>query len=148
MTTVSFEPLSHLDAKLRTRARTQIAALQGRLGGTTVHVTHDQVEAMTMGDRVAVLKDGVLQQCAAPRPLHDEPADVFAASFIGSPTRNLKEVRMADDGVQLGGSRLPLPRRVRAAGAAEGDGDRVVTGFRPGSTYFFSAATGERLPSA
>ncbi|MFF7704560.1 ABC transporter ATP-binding protein [Streptomyces lydicus] len=124
------EPLSNLDAKLRTQTRTQIAALQRRLGVTTVYVTHDQVEAMTMGDRVAVLKDGMLQQCAAPRTLYDAPANVFVASFIGSPTMNLKEVRMADDGVQLGGSHLPLPRRVRAAVAAEG-GDRVVLGFRP-----------------
>ncbi|MEE4418092.1 ABC transporter ATP-binding protein [Streptomyces bugieae] len=124
------EPLSNLDAKLRTQTRTQIAALQRRLGVTTVYVTHDQIEAMTMGDRVAVLKDGVLQQCAAPRVLYDAPANVFVASFIGSPAMNLQEARIADDGVPLGGGRVPLPRGVLAAVAAEG-GDRVVVGFRP-----------------
>ncbi|WP_030796253.1 ABC transporter ATP-binding protein [Streptomyces sp. NRRL S-337] len=124
------EPLSNLDAKLRTQTRTQIAALQRRLGITTVYVTHDQIEAMTMGDRVAVLKDGVLQQCAAPRVLYDEPANVFVASFIGSPAMNLQEAQLADDGVQLGGARVPLPRRVLTAVAAEG-ADRVVVGFRP-----------------
>src|SRR3954465_1765355 len=86
------EPLSNLDAKLRVQTRTQIAALQRRLGVTTVYVTHDQVEAMTMGDRVAVLKDGVLQQCAAPRKMYDEPANVFVAGFLGSPSMNLMEL--------------------------------------------------------
>ncbi|MGH3450909.1 MAG: ABC transporter ATP-binding protein, partial [Haloechinothrix sp.] len=79
------EPLSNLDAKLRVSTRTQIAALQRRLGITTVYVTHDQVEAMTMGDRVAVLKDGLLQQCDTPRALYDKPANVFVGGFIGSP---------------------------------------------------------------
>jgi multiple sugar transport system ATP-binding protein len=83
------EPLSNLDAKLRVQTRTQIAALQRRLGVTTVYVTHDQVEAMTMGDRVAVLKDGLLQQCASPRELFSRPANVFVGGFIGSPAMNL-----------------------------------------------------------
>src|SRR5687768_4230002 len=83
------EPLSNLDAKLRVATRTQIASLQRRLAVTTVYVTHDQVEAMTMGDRVAVLKDGVLQQCDKPRTLYDAPAHVFVAGFIGSPAMNL-----------------------------------------------------------
>ena len=86
------EPLSNLDAKLRVQTRTQIAALQRRLGVTTVYVTHDQVEAMTMGDRVAVLKDGMLQQCDTPAALYDHPANVFVAGFIGSPAMNLLEV--------------------------------------------------------
>ena len=85
------EPLSNLDAKLRVQTRTQIAALQRRLGVTTVYVTHDQVEAMTMGDRVAVLRDGVLQQCASPRDLFKHPVNVFVAGFIGSPAMNLFE---------------------------------------------------------
>ena len=85
------EPLSNLDAKLRVATRTQIAALQRRLGITTVYVTHDQVEAMTMGDRVAVLKDGLLQQVDTPRNLYDKPANVFVAGFIGSPAMNLLE---------------------------------------------------------
>ena len=83
------EPLSNLDAKLRVQTRNQIAALQRRLGTTTVYVTHDQVEAMTMGDRVAVLNDGALQQCAPPRELYRNPANVFVAGFIGSPAMNL-----------------------------------------------------------
>ena len=83
------EPLSNLDAKLRVHMRTEVAALQRRLGVTTVYVTHDQVEAMTLGDRVAVLKDGVLQQVAAPRELYDRPVNMFVAGFIGSPAMNL-----------------------------------------------------------
>ncbi|APT84177.1 ABC transporter ATP-binding protein [Corynebacterium aquilae] len=83
------EPLSNLDAKLRVQTRTELAALQRRLGTTTVYVTHDQVEAMTMGDRVAVLKDGELQQVATPRELYDRPANAFVAGFIGSPAMNL-----------------------------------------------------------
>ncbi len=83
------EPLSNLDAKLRVSTRTQIAALQTRLGVTTVYVTHDQVEAMTMGDRVAVMKDGLLQQCDSPLTLYDKPNNIFVAGFIGSPAMNL-----------------------------------------------------------
>lgn len=82
------EPLSNLDAKLRVQTRTQIAGLQRRLGITTVYVTHDQVEAMTMGDRVAVLKDGLLQQVDSPRNMYDRPANLFVAGFIGSPAMN------------------------------------------------------------
>ena len=83
------EPLSNLDAKLRVQTRTEVVELQDRLGVTTVYVTHDQVEAMTMGDRVAVLKDGVLQQCDAPGTLYHEPTNLFVAGFIGSPAMNL-----------------------------------------------------------
>jgi multiple sugar transport system ATP-binding protein len=101
------EPLSNLDAKLRTSTRAQIAALQRRLGVTTVYVTHDQIEAMTMGDRVAVLKDGVLQQCAAPRELYDRPANVFVAGFIGSPAMNLVPARLGTDGVFFAGATIP-----------------------------------------
>src|SRR5918995_2816212 len=90
------EPLSNLDAKLRVATRTQIASLQRRLGVTTVYVTHDQVEAMTMGDRVAVLKDGVLQQCATPRDLFTDPVNVFVAGFIGSPQMNLLDATVSD----------------------------------------------------
>ncbi|WP_156755292.1 ABC transporter ATP-binding protein, partial [Actinokineospora pegani] len=86
------EPLSNLDAKLRVETRANIAALQRRLGTTTIYVTHDQVEAMTMGHRVAVLKDGLLQQCDTPRALYDRPANAFVAGFIGSPAMNLVEV--------------------------------------------------------
>src|SRR5262245_66514119 len=83
------EPLSNLDAKLRVQMRAEIARLQRDLSVTTIYVTHDQVEAMTMGDRVAVLKDGYLQQVGAPQHLYDEPTNVFVAAFIGSPSMNL-----------------------------------------------------------
>ena len=96
------EPLSNLDAKLRVQTRTQIASLQRRLGVTTVYVTHDQVEAMTMGDRVAVLKDGLLQQCDTPRRMYDHPDNVFVAGFIGSPAMNLLDVPVNDGGVKFG----------------------------------------------
>ncbi|MEY3384629.1 MAG: hypothetical protein RLZ38_130, partial [Actinomycetota bacterium] len=96
------EPLSNLDAKLRVATRTQIAALQRRLGITTVYVTHDQVEAMTMGDRVAVLKDGLLQQVDTPRNLYDKPQNVFVAGFIGSPAMNLLTAPVSGGKAMLG----------------------------------------------
>src|SRR6202043_2301334 len=95
------EPLSNLDAKLRVSTRTQIASLQRRLGITTVYVTHDQVEALTMGDRVAVLKDGLLQQVDSPRNMYDKPANLFVAGFIGSPAMNLIEAPLVDGGVDF-----------------------------------------------
>ena len=119
------EPLSNLDAKLRVQTRNQIAALQRRLGTTTVYVTHDQVEAMTMGDRVAVLCDGVLQQCAAPRELYRNPANVFVAEFIGSPAMNLFTLPIVDGSVSLGDWPMPLPREITARR------DEVVVGIRP-----------------
>jgi multiple sugar transport system ATP-binding protein len=104
------EPLSNLDAKLRVQTRTQIAALQRRLGTTTVYVTHDQVEAMTMGDRVAVLKGGKLQQFASPSELYDKPNNAFVAGFIGSPAMNLVTAPITSDGVRIGESTLELER--------------------------------------
>ncbi len=106
------EPLSNLDAKLRVQTRTQIAQLQRRLNTTTVYVTHDQVEAMTMGDRVAVLDKGVLQQCASPRVLYNKPANVFVAGFMGSPAMNLFRLPVMDRGVMLGDTEVPVPRDV------------------------------------
>ncbi|CAL9470452.1 MULTISPECIES: ABC transporter ATP-binding protein [Streptomyces] len=124
------EPLSNLDAKLRVSTRTQIAALQRDLGITTVYVTHDQVEAMTMGDRVAVLKDGLLQQVDTPRNMYDRPANLFVAGFIGSPAMNLVEVPIADGGVKFGETVVPVSRE--AITAAADAGDRTVTvGVRP-----------------
>ena len=124
------EPLSNLDAKLRVSTRTQIASLQRRLGITTVYVTHDQVEAMTMGDRVAVLKDGLLQQVDSPRNMYDKPANLFVAGFIGSPAMNLVEVPITDGGVKFGNSVVPVNRD--ALKAASDKGDRTVTvGVRP-----------------
>src|SRR6187551_2067142 len=104
------EPLSNLDAKLRVQTRTQIASLQRRLGVTTVYVTHDQTEALTMGDRIAVLKDGVLQQCDTPLNLYDRPKNLFVAGFIGSPAMNLMEGAVVEDGVKLGDYVVPVPR--------------------------------------
>jgi multiple sugar transport system ATP-binding protein len=124
------EPLSNLDAKLRVQTRTQIAALQRRLGTTTVYVTHDQVEAMTMGDRVAVLKDGVLQQVGRPRELYDSPVNVFVAGFIGSPAMNLVDAPLVEGGADIRGSIVPLPRATMEAAAAQGLRS-VTVGFRP-----------------
>jgi len=124
------EPLSNLDAKLRVQTRTQIAALQRRLGTTTVYVTHDQVEAMTMGDRVAVLRFGKLQQFASPNELYDRPANAFVAGFIGSPAMNLVTLPVTADGVKVGDSTLELERdnltKLNEAGLSE-----VTFGIRP-----------------
>jgi multiple sugar transport system ATP-binding protein len=122
------EPLSNLDAKLRVQTRTEVVELQARLGVTTVYVTHDQVEAMTMGHRVAVLKDGVLQQCDTPQTLYHEPINLFVAGFIGSPAMNLVPV---GDGrpPKLGGATIELARPGEAA-LADSAGP-ITVGFRP-----------------
>jgi multiple sugar transport system ATP-binding protein len=121
------EPLSNLDAKLRVQTRTEVVELQARLGVTTVYVTHDQVEAMTMGHRVAVLKDGVLQQCDTPRTLYHEPTNVFVAGFIGSPAMNL--VAVEGRPLQLGGAQIVLSKPGTAA-LTDSPGP-VTVGFRP-----------------
>ena len=123
------EPLSNLDAKLRTSMRGELARLHDRLGVTTVYVTHDQVEAMTLGQRVAVMRDGVLQQCDLPQRLFEEPANLFVAAFIGSPAMNLVEGRLADGAVRFGEHRIPLPDGA-GPGAAAGE-RRVIFGVRP-----------------
>jgi len=123
------EPLSNLDAKLRVQTRSQIAALQRRLGVTTVYVTHDQVEAMTMGDRVAVLKDGILQQVDTPRHMYDNPNNVFVAGFIGSPAMNLLTVPVEGASVKFGDSDIQVPRET-VEKAGEG-GRQVTIGVRP-----------------
>ena len=138
------EPLSNLDAKLRVQTRTEIAALQRRLGTTTVYVTHDQVEAMTMGDRVAVLKDGVLQQVDTPRNLYDRPANEFVAGFIGSPAMNLVPVPLTEGGAVLGGhsgAAAPLGARRRSPRRAAAR-RRWASGPRRSS----SSAPGEGFP--
>jgi multiple sugar transport system ATP-binding protein len=122
------EPLSNLDAKLRVQTRTEVVELQARLGVTTVYVTHDQVEAMTMGHRVAVLKDGVLQQCDTPRVLYHEPINLFVAGFIGSPAMNLVAVGEGRP-LRLGGTTLELARP-GAAALADAAGP-ITVGFRP-----------------
>ena len=134
------EPLSNLDAKLRVQTRTQIASLQRRLGVTTVYVTHDQTEALTMGDRIAVLKDGILQQVGTPRDLYANPANVFVAGFIGSPAMNLMELQTSDQGVHFGNHLTPIPREQLAA--AKGG---LVVGVRP-EDISVSEQTNDGLP--
>jgi multiple sugar transport system ATP-binding protein len=127
------EPLSNLDAKLRVKMRVDIAALQRRLGVTTLYVTHDQVEAMTMGQRVAVLRDGRLQQCGPPRELYSRPTNMFVAGFIGSPAMNLCPARLNGDGIaELSGVKLALSAQTIAAAKERGLGE-VVVGLRPES---------------
>jgi multiple sugar transport system ATP-binding protein len=119
------EPLSNLDAKLRVQTRTQIASLTRRLGVTTVYVTHDQTEALTMGDRIAVLKDGVLQQVGTPRELYADPKNVFVAGFIGSPAMNLFAADVTEGGVKFGSAVVPVDR------ATLGSATQVTIGVRP-----------------
>ncbi len=133
------EPLSNLDAKLRVSTRTQIAALQQRLGVTTVYVTHDQVEAMTMGDRVAVLKDGILQQADTPLNLYDKPANLFVAGFIGSPAMNLLKAHNVDGHAKLGNIEVPIDRSL----ATKAGGD-IIIGVRPENWRLVSE--GEGIP--
>src|SRR5262245_32664886 len=125
------EPLSNLDAQLRVQMRADIADLQARLGVTTVYVTHDQSEAMTLGNRVAVLRDGRLQQCAPPRELYERPRNAFVGAFIGSPAMCLMEVPLGTNGsVDVGGVTFPLPAESASAAAARGLATLLV-GLRP-----------------
>ncbi|WP_375500903.1 ABC transporter ATP-binding protein [uncultured Jatrophihabitans sp.] len=123
------EPLSNLDAKLRGQMRTEIARLQRRLGITTVYVTHDQTEAMTLGDRVAVLRRGVLQQVASPRELYEQPVNLFVAGFIGSPPMNFLPATVGDGVLEMPFVNLPLPEAV--ANGNKNKGDLVIVGVRP-----------------
>jgi multiple sugar transport system ATP-binding protein len=116
------EPLSNLDAKLRVQTRTELVELQQRLAVTTVYVTHDQVEAMTMGDRVAVLRDGILQQCDSPSTLYHAPANLFVAGFIGSPAMNMLPAS-ATGPLMIGGAEIGI--------ADDLGGERAIVGFRP-----------------
>ena len=133
------EPLSNLDAKLRVDMRAQLARLHERLGVTTVYVTHDQIEAMTLGQRVAVMRDGRIQQAGEPHMLYREPANLFVAAFIGSPSMNLVEAAVDDHAVSFAGFKLPLDPRRRPRRAENG---RVILGLRPES--FEDAAFADR----
>jgi multiple sugar transport system ATP-binding protein len=124
------EPLSNLDAKLRVSMRAELAALHERLATTTVYVTHDQVEALTLGHRVAVMRDGRIQQVAPPQTLYRRPTNLFVAAFVGSPAMNLALATLDDDAVELAGFRIPLAHDHRPAAAS---GGRVVVGIRPES---------------
>ena len=141
------EPLSNLDAKLRVSTRTQIAALQARLGITTVYVTHDQVEAMTMGDRVAVMKNGILQQVDTPFGC-TRPVNVFVAGFIGSPAMNLFTADLVPEGARLGEEVLPLePDVLAAARSADSTRSRTGCGRSPSSSPMTGACR-SRSPSS
>ncbi|MFZ2592886.1 MAG: sugar ABC transporter ATP-binding protein, partial [Bifidobacterium adolescentis] len=124
------EPLSNLDAKLRVQTRTQIAALQRQLGVTTLYVTHDQTEALTMGDRIAVIKLGILQQVGAPTELYDRPANVFVAGFIGSPSMNINTHPVVNGKAKIGEDTVDLPTEAVNKLTAEDNG-QIVVGFRP-----------------
>jgi multiple sugar transport system ATP-binding protein len=125
------EPLSNLDAKLRVQTRAEILRLHQRLGTTIVYVTHDQVEAMTMGDRIAVMRDGVLQQVGTPEELYRSPVNVFVAGFIGSPAMNILPAVVEDGALRLGSHRLAVPPAARDALSGRPAGTDLLVGFRP-----------------
>jgi multiple sugar transport system ATP-binding protein len=143
------EPLSNLDAKLRVQMRTEVRRIQRRIGVATLYVTHDQTEAMTMGDRVAVMRLGVLQQCDKPQVLYAKPKNLFVAAFIGSPAMNLFEATLSDDGetLRVGSQSLPLGRAVHEAcpDLAQYRGRKVIVGFRAED---LPVATGETSDGA
>ncbi|MFO7273282.1 MAG: sn-glycerol-3-phosphate ABC transporter ATP-binding protein UgpC [Bacillota bacterium] len=146
------EPLSNLDAKLRASMRTELAKLQERLQTTTIYVTHDQVEAMTMGDRIVVMRDGVIQQVAPPQELYDRPANLFVAGFIGSPTMNFFRGRLSEDGEQFRAAtfQFRLPERLAAA-ARPYAGREMILGIRPENIHadpaYLAAHDGPRIPA-
>jgi multiple sugar transport system ATP-binding protein len=125
------EPLSNLDAKLRVQTRAEILRLQRQIGTTTIYVTHDQVEAMTMGDRIAVLSGGVLQQVGTPRDLYDHPQNAFVAGFIGSPAMNFATVQVDGAGVRLGDRVLALGGEASRIASDRPAGSSLLVGFRP-----------------
>jgi multiple sugar transport system ATP-binding protein len=134
------EPLSNLDAKLRVQMRADIRRLQSDLGVTTIYVTHDQVEAMTMGDRVAVMRKGKLQQVAPPEELYNQPVNVFVAGFIGSPAMNILHAQIENGAAVVGDARLPV------AGLAGYEGRDVLIGIRPESLEDAALANGDGRP--
>ena len=146
------EPLSNLDAKLRVQMRAEITRLQHKLEATTLYVTHDQVEAMTMGDRVAVIKDGVLQQIDNPSSLYEEPKNIFVAGFIGAPAMNLREAKLDSHNggwtLQIGSTNIPLARGIveNRSSLAEYDGRNVVIGIRPEAMDDANVSSNKDLP--
>ena len=138
------EPLSNLDAKLRVQMRAQLLRLHGRLRTTTVYVTHDQVEAMTLGHRVAVLKDGLLQQVDTPQRLYNHPANLFVAAFIGSPPMNLVEARVQGSAIAFGGLELPLDG---STDLQDYEGASVILGIRPSDLEDTEVWQNEKLPT-
>ena len=138
------EPLSNLDAKLRVQMRAELARIHSRLERTTIYVTHDQVEAMTLGDRVAVLRDGVLQQLASPQEVFRHPANLFVAAFIGSPPMNLVEAEVGGAEVSFGGYRLPIAKDIDLSAY---HGRTVILGIRPSDLEDADVWSGERHPT-
>jgi multiple sugar transport system ATP-binding protein len=136
------EPLSNLDAKLRVQTRAEIARLHQRLGTTTIYVTHDQVEAMTMGDRIAVMRDGLLQQIGSPQELYDHPVNIFVAGFIGSPSMNFATTKAEGKDLMFGGSKLELAGVQARAADSRPDGASVLIGFRPEHIEIANGTTG------
>ncbi|HYO86414.1 MAG TPA: ABC transporter ATP-binding protein [Dermatophilaceae bacterium] len=136
------EPLSNLDAKLRGQMRTEISRMQRRMGITTIYVTHDQTEAMTLGDRVAVLKRGILQQCASPRELYEQPVNLFVAGFIGSPPMNFLPARVEGSQLRLPFCTMPIGSDLAAKVAGK---DIVIVGIRP--EHLKDAALGDQMPA-
>lgn len=139
------EPLSNLDAKLRVQTRTQIASLQRELGVTTVYVTHDQTEALTMGDRIAVLNNGLLQQVGTPQEMYEHPANDFVAGFIGSPAMNLGSFTVDGANAILGPARVPLSQATLDA-LTPADGGKITIGFRPEGLEVVSETEENTIP--
>ncbi len=137
------EPLSNLDAKLRVQTRAEIARLHQRLGTTTIYVTHDQVEAMTMGDRIAVMRDGVLQQVGSPQDLYDHPVNIFVAGFIGSPSMNFATTKTEGSDLMFGGHKLQLTGQQARAADARPAGSDLLIGFRPEHLEIANGASAE-----
>jgi multiple sugar transport system ATP-binding protein len=141
------EPLSNLDAKLRVQMRTEVSRIQRRLGTTMVYVTHDQVEAMTLGDRVAVMRLGILQQVASPQELYDHPANLFVAGFIGSPAMNFMAGTLEEGRLRTGLGDMPLTGRHRQALEAAGMGREVIVGVRPENFEDVALVSADLMPN-
>ncbi len=139
------EPLSNLDAKLRVQTRTQIAALQRRLGITTLYVTHDQTEALTMADRIAVIKDGLLQQVASPAEMYRAPSNAFVAGFIGSPAMNLGKWKIVGNTAVFGEAKVELTPSILKQ-ITPGDNNQIIVGFRPESLEWTQNPDGTTIP--
>jgi multiple sugar transport system ATP-binding protein len=125
------EPLSNLDAKLRVQMRTEVSRIQQRVGTTTVYVTHDQTEAMTLGDRVAVMRGGIIQQVDTPKNLYEKPNNLFVAGFIGSPSMNFLPARLEGDTIKLPFGDAPIPDEIRGKLSGNGKVQEVIAGVRP-----------------
>jgi multiple sugar transport system ATP-binding protein len=141
------EPLSNLDAKLRVQMRTEVSRIQRRLGTTMVYVTHDQTEAMTLGDRVAVMRSGVLQQVASPQELYDRPVNLFVAGFIGSPAMNFMAGTLEDGTLRTPIGTIPVAGRLRQELEGSRAGREVIVGIRPENFEDASLVSPDALPN-